>query len=362
MSALSRRAFAQLLGAGAAAAAMPFPILAAAPPAAGGNVRLSANENPYGPSPKALAAMRDAFALAWRYPDEAQDALMDDLARTHNVSPEQILLGNGSSEILKIAVLAFLDHAHKLVLASPTFEAVAIYTRALGAEAVAIPLDAHHAHDLGRMAAVGAAGLIYICNPNNPTGTITPHDALASFLDSVPPSTIVLVDEAYHHYADGPDYASVIPLVKTHPNLVVARTFSKIYGMAGLRCGYAVAQHATIERMAAQQPWDSINAMALAAARASVGDSEHVREGAARNKATRTMVVEALAKMGYATLPSQTNFIMTGLRRDVRPVIAALRDRGVHVGRLFPAMPQHLRVTIGKREEMERFLAAFRQL
>jgi histidinol-phosphate aminotransferase len=361
MSALSRRAFAQLLGAGAAAAALPFPLLAAAP-AEGGEVRLSANENPYGPTPKALAAMREAFALTWRYPDEAQDALLDDLAQLHGVSPGQVHLGNGSSEILKIAVLAFLDRAHKLVLASPTFEAVAIYTRALGAEAVSIPLDANHAHDLARMGAVAGAGLIYICNPNNPTGTITPRAALATFLAAVPTSTVVLVDEAYHHYADAADYASVIPLVKMHPNLVVARTFSKIYGMAGLRCGYAVTQHATIARMAAQQPWDSINAMALAAARASAGDAEHVRAGAARNKSTRTMVTDALAKMGYRTLPSQTNFIMTDLRRDVRPVITALRERGVHVGRLFPAMPQHLRVTIGKPEEMERFLAAFRQL
>jgi histidinol-phosphate aminotransferase len=365
MPALSRRAFAQLLGAGAAAATLPFPAFAAKPSgsavgSAKGPVRLSANENPFGPSPKALDAMSEAFSVSCRYPDEAQEGLVSDLAKMHGTGPEQVLLGNGSSEILKIAALAFLSPSRKLVMAAPTFEAISSYAGTMGAPVVTVPLDSSHGHDLAAMGAVKDAGLVYICNPNNPTATITPHGTLASFLGSVPESTIVMVDEAYHHYADSPDYTSVVPLVKMHPNLIVARTFSKIYGMAGLRCGYAVGQHPLIQKMSAQQSWDSINAMALAAARASVADPYHVRNGKKRNLETRTTVTTELSQLGFHTLPSQANFIMIELGRDVRPVIAALREHEVHVGRLFPAMPQHLRVTIGRPEEMTKFLHAFR--
>src|SRR5258706_7392066 len=303
---LTRRSFAQLLGAGAAAAALPFPSLVAktqqAPHAAGGVVRLSANENPYGPSAKALDAMREAFAVAWRYPDESQDRLAEEIAKGHGVGNDQVLLGCGSSEILKVAAAAFLspdrqvgNGARKLVLAAPTFEAIAVGAKASGADVVSIPLDASYGHDLTAMAAVKDAGLIYVCNPNNPTGTITPRNALASFLANVPTTTTVFVDEAYHHYADSDDYVSVIPLVKMYPNLVVARTFSKIYGMAGLRLGDAVAQHPLLQKMNDQQQWDSINAIAIAAGRASVADADHVRTGKQRNAATRKIVTDSLA-------------------------------------------------------------------
>jgi histidinol-phosphate aminotransferase len=362
---LSRRAFAQILGAGAAAAALPFPTLAAskqatATGAAAGAVRLSSNENPYGPSPQAVDAMREAFSLVWRYPDESQDALTHDLATLLGVPDDQVLLGDGSSEILRIAASAFMGPDRKLVLAAPTFEAIALAAPSTGAEVVNIPLTPSHAHDLQAMGAVKGAGLVYICNPNNPTATITPRAALASFIDSVPPTTIVLVDEAYHHYADSDDYASVIPLVKTHPNLVVARTFSKIFGMAGLRLGYAVAQKPLLDRMNAHQQFDSVNVMAIAAGRASVGDAEHVRVGKERNMATRKMVTDELAKSGFKTLPSQANFIMIDIGREVKPVIAAFREHNVHVGRVFPAMPKHLRVTIGRPEQMTAFLDAFK--
>jgi histidinol-phosphate aminotransferase len=365
MATLTRRSFTQLLGAGAAAAALPLPPLFAATQqtarATARLVRLSANENPYGPSAKALEAMRDAFSVANRYPDDSQDALAAELAKQNGAGAEQILLGCGSSEILKVAAAAFLDRDRKLVHASPTFEAIVHYTRPMnGVEVVGVPLTAAHAHDLPAMAAVKNAGLVYVCNPNNPTATITPRAAIASFLGSVPASTVVMVDEAYHHYADSDDYASVIPLVKSYPNLVVARTFSKIYGMAGLRLGYAVAQHPLIEKMNAQQQWDSINTMAIAAGRASIADGDHVRTGKQRNSETRSMVTGELARLGFRSLPSQANFIMVDLGREVRPVIAALRARNVHVGRLFPAMPKHLRVTIGRPDEMVAFLGAFK--
>ncbi len=362
---LSRRTFARTLGVGAATAllrplggAKPLQAATRVAPTSG-LIRLSANENPYGPSSAALEAMREAFADAWRYPDEAQEGLTDAIARSHSVSLDQILLGDGSSEILKLAAAAFIGPKGKLVLAAPTFEAIATYTHAAGAEVVSVPLDGTFAHDVPAMAAVSGASLLYICNPNNPTGSITPRTAIQHLLKIVPPTTMILVDEAYHHYAASPDYESVIPLTASRPNLIVARTFSKIYGMAGLRCGYAIASRELIRAMAAQQAWDSVNVIALAAARASLQDPAHVASGRKRNAATRSALLTALDKLGYQTVPSETNFIMIDVRRDVRPLINAMRTRGVHVGRLFPAMPHHMRVTIGRPEQMEAFVHAF---
>jgi histidinol-phosphate aminotransferase len=364
---LSRRAFARVAGAGAAAAVLPpmvslTPLLAATKAETGGIVRLSANENPYGPSLAAIEAMRGAFAQAWRYPDEAQERLIDRIAKLHSVARDQVLLGDGSSEILKLAVLSLLAPSRKLVMAAPTFEAIGTYARAAGAEVVSVPLDAAYAHDVAKMSSVPSAGVIYICNPNNPTGSITPRAAVRTLLGSAPATTAILVDEAYHHYASSKDYESVIPLIASQPNLIVARTFSKIYGMAGLRCGYAIGSREMIRRMSVQQAWDSINVMALAAANASLADTNHVREGQWLNATTKEEVVASLKKLGFAIVPSETNFIMIDVRRDVRPLIGAMRARGVQVGRLFPAMPHHMRVTIGRPEQMKTFVRAFSEV
>lgn len=361
---LSRRAFARVAGAGAAAAVFsPLvsvkPLLAAPAASAGGEVRLSANENPFGPSTAALEAMRDAFAQAWRYPDEAQEALTAAIAKAHSVAHDQVLLGDGSSEILKVSAAAFTGPSRKLVMASPTFEAIGFSARTAGAQVVEIPLDAAYGHDVAKMSAVPGAGLIYICNPNNPTGSITPRAALRDLLANTPATTTILVDEAYYHYASSSDYESVIPLVASRPNLIVARTFSKIFGMAGLRCGYGISSRETIKAMSAQAAFDSMNIMALAAAQASLGDVQHVAAGRKRNAATKADVVASLKRLGYEIVPSETNFIMIDVRRDVRPLLASMRTHGVHVGRLFPAMPHHMRVTIGRPEQMQAFVRAF---
>jgi histidinol-phosphate aminotransferase len=363
---LSRRAFARVAGAGAAAAVLPSiavlrPLLAAKN-ATSAIVRLSANENPYGPSASAFEAMRLAFAQAWRYPDEAQDALLETIAKLHSVSSDQVLLGDGSSEILKLAAASFTGPSRKLVMAAPTFEAIGTYARAAGAEVVNVPLDSAYGHDVAKMGSVAGAGLIYICNPNNPTGSITPRAAVRSLLSSASASAAILVDEAYHHYAFSSDYESVIPLIASRPNLIVARTFSKIYGMAGLRCGYAISSRETIRTLNAQQPWDSINAIAIAAAQASLEDPRHAAEGQKRNAATKANVVASMKRLGFEIVPSETNFIMIDVRREVRPLIGAMRTRGVHVGRVFPAMPHHMRVTIGKPEQMETFVRTFAEV
>ncbi len=372
---ISRRKFAQLLGAGAAAAvarpALTFAREAAASPSpASAVVRLSSNENPYGPSAKALKVMTDAFGLANRYPDEKADVLVEALAKLNGVERGEILLGDGSGEILKLSADVFtgpLTSEKKslegaLLVADPTFEAILYHAKLKGAEIVKVPLTSSFAHDLPKMLGAAKKGVVYICNPNNPTASITPAKEVRDFIARAPNDTMILVDEAYHHYADSPDYESMIPLVKDHPNLIVARTFSKIYGMAGLRCGYCVAQSLTVERLRERQSWDSINLMALVAAEASLEDPEQVTKGRTLNAETRAFTTGELGKMGYEIIPSQANFIMVDLKRPVVPLIQSLKQRKIRVGRLFQAMPNHLRLTIGKKSEMEAFLAAFRQI
>jgi histidinol-phosphate aminotransferase len=381
---LSRRSFSTLIAASAAYAAVgqrnvkgSWRGFGSEVSPVGNVVRLSSNENPYGPSATALKAMTDGFSLAWRYPDEHADLLVEELARINSVPLEQVLLGDGSGEILKLAAAAFTNNDKKIVVANPTFEAIARHASVARAEVVKVDLTSDYRHDVQKMlaAANGAAsssaatdgagnsaGLVYICNPNNPTASITPKNELAEFLAKVSPATAVLVDEAYHHYVESSDYESVIPLVKQYPNLIVARTFSKIYGMAGLRCGYCVTQRANIERMRAHQTWDSVNIMALVAALASLKDGEQVSRGRKLNSEVKKNVCAELDSLGYRYIPSHANFMMIDLRREVRPVISALRTRGVEVGRLFPALPNFLRVTIGTAAEMKTFLSAFKEV
>ena len=368
---ISRRKFAQLLGIGAATVVVRPPVSFAKPTQSvttplmegGSVVRLSANENPYGPCPKALQAITDSFGLACRYPDEHNNVLIDKLAKLNSVTHDQVLLGDGSGEILKLCAETFTGPQNgKLVAADPTFEAILNNASANGAEVVKVPLTSSFAHDLPKMLAAAKGGLIYVCNPNNPTASITPKNELHDFIAKTPRETMILVDEAYFHYADSPDYESVIPLVKEHPNLIVSRTFSKIYGMAGLRCGYCVAQRETIERMRPNQMWDSVNIMALAAASASLDDPDQVPNGQRLNSEAKLFTTSELDRMGYKSIPSQANFIMFDCKRPVVPLLQGLKPHNVQVGRLFPALPNYMRVTIGKKGEMEGFLAAFRQV
>lgn len=359
---LSRRNFSKLMGVTVAYTAFrPEPIKAT--PVSANIVRLSSNENPYGPSPAALKAMTDGFSLAWRYPDENADLLTDELARLHGVPADQILLGDGSGEILKLAAAAFTGRDKKIVTANPTFESIARHASVAGAEVAKIDLSSDYSHDLKKMlAAANGAGLVYICNPNNPTASITPAKDLSDFLAKLSPSTIALVDEAYHHYVESKDYESVIPLVKDYPNLVVARTFSKVYGMAGLRCGYCVTQTANIRAMRTHQVFDSVNIMALVAALASLKDADQVTRGRRLNSEVKKSVCAELDTLGYRYIPSHANFMMIDLRREVRPVIEGMRSRGVEVGRIFPALPNFMRVTIGTGPEMKQFMTSFREV
>jgi histidinol-phosphate aminotransferase len=354
-NAFSRRDFARVLGAGAALAAVPRIALAAT--SAGPMVRLNSNENPYGPSEAAMRAMTATLAQAWRYPDEQEEALVHDLAALHGVTTDQILLGIGSSDHLRLACSAFLGPGRTAVTADPSFEIIALHGSVFGATIRRVPLTATYAHDLEKMT---EGSLVYVCNPNNPTATITPKAAMRSYLAATPASTIVVVDEAYHHYATSSDYESVIPLVARYPNLVVVRTFSKVFALAGLRIGYAVAQKELIEKLGKQQQFNVSNVVALAAARASLADSGHWTAAQKKNSETRAWLSKELDAMGLSHLPSEANFMMIDVKTDVGPLRDAMRQRNVAVGRRFAAMPQHLRITIGTAEEMLKFVSALK--
>jgi histidinol-phosphate aminotransferase len=329
-----------------------------------GPILLNYNENPYGPSPKARAALADCASISNRYPDAAYRQVMNTLAQKYNLKPENIILGCGSTEILRAADDAFLDPTRNVVAAAPTFEAVLDYARVLHSNAVLIPLTADHRHDLPKMAAActSKTGVAYICNPNNPTGTIVTRDEFSAFVQAVPPTTLIIVDEAYYDFADDPRYSSALEFIPAHPNVLVARTFSKIYGMAGMRLGYAIGAREPISRLAQQLLQDNGNAAVLQAALASLADNDHVATCRAQLNATRQWLCAELTKDSRPFIPSQANFVMLDLGSDVKPFIEQFRARNIIVGRPFPAMPNFLRVTIGTQPETAAFLAALREI
>jgi histidinol-phosphate aminotransferase len=366
---ISRRQFTRTVGAAAAAFAAPrflesvaHASLPEGMPAT--TIQLDSNENPYGPSPKAIEAIAQLQGVAGRYPDGTIEKLRQAIARLHGVEPSQVALGCGSTEILRVADMAFLSPERNVVVAEPTFEAVLDYARVTRGEPVKMPLTPDFCHDLPRMAAActSKTGLVYICNPNNPTGTIVTREELAEFFKRVPVSTMILVDEAYHHYVEDPRYASAFDWIGRTPNLIVTRTFSKVYGLAGMRLGYAVASRELIRTMSRHLLEDNVNAAVLSAALASLGDDDHVARQRRLSNDARQWLCAELAKDGRRTIPSQTNFVMIEIGSDVRPVIEQFRSRGILVGRRFPSLGNWLRVSIGTRWEMEAFLAAFRAI
>ncbi|HEV8335801.1 MAG TPA: histidinol-phosphate transaminase [Candidatus Polarisedimenticolia bacterium] len=367
----SRRRFVRTVGAALGACAVPIRIAAKTPAASAARpgaatpakaVRIDSNENPYGPSPKALEAMTRSQQVSARYPDALEDEVSEALARLHGVGAENVVLGCGSGELLRMADMAFLGAGRNVVVAEPTFEAVLAFARVTRADAVKIALTGDHRHDLPKMAAAcsEATGLIYLCNPNNPTGTIVTRDEMGAFFERVPRGAVILVDEAYHHFVEDERYASAFEWMGKLPNLLVVRTFSKIHGLAGMRLGYGVGAHEVVEALRAHRLWSNANAAVLEAALATLQDAGHASKCRREMNGTRRWLVSEMEKDRRATIPSEANFVMIDLGTDVAPVIAALKERGVFVGRRFAALPNHLRVSIGTPEEMRRFVAALR--
>ena len=361
---LSRRNFLRSAAIGTAAASLEFPLAQLGWPEPhraskrGGPILLNSNENAYGALPSVQAVMEHALAEANRYPFREYDGLTERLATYNHVQADQVLTGCGSTEILRIAAQAFLENGKKKVItATPTFEAIGDYARALGAEVITVPLTKDYAHDLDAMFAKAGddAGLVYICNPNNPTASLTPRKALDAFIAKLPASTYVLMDEAYHHFAVGaPDYTSYLetPLID---RIIVARTFSKVYGMAGIRLGYSVATAATTQKMRPFLLQDSINMIATRAGLASLNDDSAMHAAVTHNAADRDEFMHQAATRGLKPIPSYCNFVMMDSGRPVQQVSEHFKKNGILIGRHFPPMDTFVRISLGKPEEMKTF-------
>lgn len=325
-------------------------------------VRLNRNESAYGPSEKAKAAFQEAFAVVNRYPGEDVEHLRAAVAAAHGVHPENITLGCGSTELLRMAAEAYLGPSKNLVMALPTFESVAHAARLIGAAVRNTPLTRDYGHDLNAMLGRtdGAAGLLYICNPNNPTGTLTPKSDLEAFLSKVPSGVPVLIDEAYHDYVMPTGaYASWVARAAADARLIVTRTFSKIYGLAGLRVGYAVSAVETAKRLAARCLPNGVSIVAARVALAALSDPAFVKKIAKLNEdARQEFFNQANARM-LRCLDSKTNFVLLRTATTGKEVADMLRAKGVLVSGGYPGFEKHIRVSLGPAEDMQAFWRAW---
>ena len=331
--------------------------------AASDPIRLHRNENPYGPSPRALAAAQSpGVAAAARYPDAATDALRRRLADFHGVKPEEIVLGCGSREVMRMAVDAYAGPGKRFVTAVPSFPAPAAAARGNGSAIVAVPLTHDYAHDLDAMLAAARDGatLVYICNPNNPTGTLTRRENLEAFVRALPPATYVVIDEAYHHYVrESSGYASFIDRRLSNPRVIVVRTFSKAYGLAGLRVGYAVTASETARALAARAIGDGVNAVAAEAATAALDDPEYLRAGIRRNADDRQEFYNQANARMIKGIDSHANFVMVNSGMRATHAVEQLKALGVLVAEPFPGFDSYIRVSLGSEADMRAFWRAW---
>lgn len=328
-------------------------------------VKLASNENALGPSPKAVAAARAVLGNLHRYPDGGCFALRNKLARHLRVSPDQLVFGNGSDELLVFAVRAFAGKGDEIVIADPTFLIYEIAGQAENAAVVKVPMkDFHYDLDAMRKAVTARTKLVFIANPDNPVGTIVTEKALTRFLKTLPPRVIVVLDEAYFEFAqERRTYPHSLKLLTQFPNLVVTRTFSKAYGLAGLRVGYAVARADVAAALSKVREPFNVNLPAQAAALAALDDARHLRRTLRLVNKGRRYLTEELEKLGGRCLDTATNFVLSDLGRDTQPLYQALLKKGVIVRPMKAwGLPTFIRVTIGKRDENRRFVQALREV
>ncbi|HEY4303434.1 MAG TPA: aminotransferase class I/II-fold pyridoxal phosphate-dependent enzyme [Gemmatimonadaceae bacterium] len=386
---VSRRSFVATLGAGATGligapllswrgheallAQQQQPQLAAAEPHADrllasmpGMVRLDSNENPNGPGQRALAAIAQHFGDANRYPVKQTDDLIAEIARVQGVKPENILLGCGSGELLRTAVQTFTSRDKALVAPDPTFESPGNFAKFLATPVRAPKVDSVLKLDLNTTAdAAKGAGLVYYCNPNNPTSTVHGANDTKMFVDQVlrsSPDTTILIDEAYHEYVADPSYTTMIPLAVSNPRVIVTRTFSKVFGMAGLRAGYAIGTPETLKRM---QPWmlgSNLNQLAIAAAMTTIGDKAHIAADVKQNAAARDFTRKFFEGQGYKIHSTDANFLMVDIHRDSKAFKMEVAKHKVAIGRQFPTLPTYTRISIGTMPEMKKAVVAFEKV
>jgi histidinol-phosphate aminotransferase len=328
--------------------------------------KLASNENNYGPPESVMKAMNNAWKYSNRYgyPD---GNILQEIAKHHGVKNESVLLTAGSGEALDVIGTTFLPNGKKVLGVEPSYSSVYQHATSIKSTAIKLPLGKDYRQDIPAM--IKAAnehaseiGLIYLCNPNNPTGMIVTKQEVKQLLDGIPKDMAVLIDEAYHHFVDDPNYATSVPYVLEGRPVIIARTFSKIAALAGMRLGYAIATPDIINKM---RPYSmgSINALVKHGGAASLKDTASQADVKRRTIDTRKKTAAELEAHGYRTIPSETNFFMVHLGgRQVQPVIEEFRAKKVLVGRPFPPMTDHMRVSVGTPEEMTRFVTAFKEI
>jgi histidinol-phosphate aminotransferase len=365
MPRFSRRSFLHLSAAASTAAfqLMTEPMLAAAArrrvPTPGAVV-IDSNENPLGPCQAARDAMSAILPQGGRYSDNLTDELVSTFAKIEGLNPDYIHATVGSTPPLALSVLAFTSPQKSYVTADPGFELGMNMAQNSGARVVKVPLTKTYAHDVKAMLAAGQdAGVFYICNPNNPTGTLTPRADIEYLLANKPKDSVLLIDEAYIHLTEAP---SALDLVKAGKDVIVLRTFSKVYGMAGIRCGFIIARPDLAEKVLQRGGWNFMPVTGVVAAIASLKDQNLVPERRRINAAIRQQTFDWLSRNGYSFIPSESNCFMVDTKRPGQEVRDAMAKENVLIGRIWPIMPTHVRITVGTQEEMAKFQTAFQKV
>jgi len=363
LSPFSRRSFLQLSAAAAAFQMVTEPMLAAAarrrPPFSKDAVMIDSNENPLGPCQAARDALSAIIPLGGRYLDNLTDDLVHTFAQQEGLNPDYVHIFPGSTPPLRFAVVAFTSPQKSYVTADPGYESGMMAASATEARVIKIPLTKTYAHDVKSMiAAAPDAGLFYICNPNNPSGTLTPRADIEYLVENKPKGSVVMVDEAYIHFCDAP---SALEFVKAGKDVVVLRTFSKTYGMAGLRCGFAIARPDLLEKIMDRAGWNFMPVTAVAAAAASLKDPNLVPERRRVNATIRQETFQWLDTNHYSYIPSESNCFLLDTKRPGKEVIDAIAAQNVFIGRIWPIMPTCVRITVGTHDEMQQFQTALQK-
>ena len=326
-----------------------------------GSIKLASNENPLGPSPKAVAALAGGIANLHRYPDGSGYYLKQRLARHLGVEPEMILLGNGSNEIIEFVIRTFVSPGDEVVMAQPSFAVYPIVVKATRGSAVEVPLKGL-THDLDAMlaAVTEKTKVLFVANPNNPTGTVVKGEALDRLIKGVPDGVVVVIDEAYREYVTGDGFPDSLAYVRGGKLVVVLRTFSKIYGLAGLRVGYGIADREVVSYLErVRQPFN-VNSLAQVAALAALDDSEHLEKSRENNRQGMEFLFKEIGALGMECVPSEANFFLVQVGRG-REVYEGLLRKGVIVRPMESyGLPDYIRVTVGLPEENRRFLETFK--
>lgn len=369
MARFSRRSFLRFSAAASAVSVLPAftesmlaqaarPRMPEPPP---GAVVIDANENPLGPCQAARDAMAGILPHGGRYSSYLTDDLIKTFAEQEGVKPDYIRVTAGSTPALSLGVLAFTSPQKSYVTADPSFELGMNMAERSKARLVKVPLTKTYAHDVRAMLSEAPdAGLFYVCNPNNPTGTLTSHTEIEYLVANKPKDSIVVVDEAYIHLTEKTE--STLDLVKADKDVVVLRTFSKVYGLAGIRCGVAIARPDLLDRILERGGWNFMPVTAVVAASASLKDAQVVSERRGINANIRQQTFDWLEHNGYTYIPSESNCFMIDVKKPGRQIQQAMAKENVFIGRTWPIMPNWVRITVGTQDEMEKFQAAFQKV